>query len=169
MPIPSIVSSSSSNAIPLPVVTITTPSLDEIVHQEDSKCKQQSAIKSQANAVSGNSMETEVSYNTKQHVKPCHKINSKVVLLHARREEDDKVANINEDRLRPVCVGGLYAGSVFRGTQKCGTASYEVNVELLVRTVCVYVCLCKYKSYLRHIFSSACGYEGKQSLRLLED
>lgn len=132
MPIPSIVSSSSSNAILLPVVTITTPSLDEIAHQEDPKCKQQPAIKSQANAVSSNSMETEVSYNTKQPVKPCHKVNNKVVLLHARREDDDKVANINEDRLRPVCVSGLYAGSVFRGTQKCGTASYEVNVELLV-------------------------------------
>ncbi|KAK4515549.1 uncharacterized protein ATC70_010499 [Mucor velutinosus] len=131
MPIPSIVSSSSSNATPLPVVTITNPSLDEIVLQEDSKCKQQPTIKSEASTVSSNSMETEVSYNTKQHVKSCHKINKAVVLLHARREEDDKVANINEDRLRPVCVGGLYAGSVFRGTQKCGTASYEVNVELL--------------------------------------
>lgn len=135
MPIPSIVSSSSSNSIPLPVVTITTPSLEEVVHQDDSKCKQQPTTKSQPNSVNNNSMETEVNYATKQHVKSCHKTNNKVVLLHARREEDDKVANINEDRLRPVCVGGLYAGSAFRGTQKCGTASYEVNVELLVSIV----------------------------------
>ncbi|KAI8971556.1 vacuolar import/degradation protein Vid24 [Mycotypha africana] len=29
------------------------------------------------------------------------------------------------------CVGELYAGSMFKGTQKCGTTSYEVNVEIL--------------------------------------
>lgn len=55
----------------------------------------------------------------------------KVLLLHARREDDDQVVNLSEERLRPVSVSGLYAGSKFHGTQKCGTASYEVNVELL--------------------------------------
>lgn len=59
----------------------------------------------------------------------------KVLLLHARREDVDQVVNLTEERLRPVSVSGLYAGSKFHGTQKCGTASYEVNVELLVCSV----------------------------------
>ncbi|KAI8087690.1 vacuolar import and degradation protein-domain-containing protein [Gilbertella persicaria] len=52
-------------------------------------------------------------------------------LLHARREHEDKPVSISETRLRPISMTGLYAGSMFHGTQKCGTASYEVNVELL--------------------------------------
>ena len=56
----------------------------------------------------------------------------KVRLLHARREDDDQMVNLNDKRLLPVSMSGLYAGSKFTGTQKCGTASYEVNVELLV-------------------------------------
>ncbi|KAI7901817.1 vacuolar import and degradation protein-domain-containing protein [Cokeromyces recurvatus] len=55
----------------------------------------------------------------------------KIVLLHARREGDDKTVNISEERIRSISIGGLYAGSMFYGTQKCGSASYEVNVELL--------------------------------------
>jgi hypothetical protein len=116
------------------VVTIITPPLEDQQQpqQDDSKCKQQSTIKTSSILVNNNTIEPEVSYNAKQHLKSCLKTNNQVVLLHARREDDDKVVNINEDRLRPVCASGLYAGSVFQGTQKCGTSSYEVNVELLV-------------------------------------
>lgn len=56
----------------------------------------------------------------------------KTLLLHSRRDDDDKVVNLSEERLRPISISGLYPGSKFHGTQKCGTASYEVNVELLV-------------------------------------
>lgn len=177
MPIPSIVPSSSANnsiTVRLPVVTITTPPLEDQQQQQqdDSKCKHQSTIKASSNLVNNNNIETEASYNAKQHVKSCRKTNNQVVLLHARREHDDKVVNINEDRLRPVCASGLYAGSVFHGTQKCGTSSYEVNVELLVSLslrVCVCVLYLYDTSFHCASYYVACGYEGEFSLWLFKD
>jgi hypothetical protein len=56
---------------------------------------------------------------------------NKILLLNAKKEDDHWV-NLSEARLRHECMGGLYAGSLFTGIQKCGPTDYEVTVELKV-------------------------------------
>ncbi|KAI8358554.1 vacuolar import and degradation protein-domain-containing protein [Blakeslea trispora] len=77
-------------------------------------------------------METDVATNgdLPSKYKLPKKGQKKNVLLHARAEHE-KTVDISDTRLHPVSLNGLYAGSFFHGTQKCGTASYEVNVEIL--------------------------------------
>lgn len=114
--------------MPIPSVTSSSTTTEDHI-----KCK---AVSSEIIAYRvGNDMETDVltEYNKLQ-VGLCQP-KKKALLLHARRDDDDRTVNLTEERLCPVAISGLYAGSRYHGTQKCGAASYEVNVELLVSTL----------------------------------
>ncbi|KAG2229676.1 vacuolar import and degradation protein-domain-containing protein [Thamnidium elegans] len=116
MPIPSVSSSAS-----------THQGLDEVV-----KCKlvvSETTILNDQDNKKQDTIETDSSNDNKKSYTELKK--KKALLLHARHEDEDKVVNLSEHRLCPVSISGLYAGSKFYGTQKCGPASYEVHVELL--------------------------------------
>ncbi|KAI8986512.1 vacuolar import and degradation protein-domain-containing protein [Pilobolus umbonatus] len=68
------------------------------------------------------------SINTTKHTK-LNSRKQKSILL-TTRNEDDCTVDLSEDRIQPVHVSGLYPGSVFEGTQKCGAISYDVTVEI---------------------------------------
>lgn len=144
--------------MPIPSVSSSSSITNEI--ETNIKCKNVSNeitnIFNQSDLT--NTMGTDVSSNdsTKQQVQ-LKKTKKKALLLHARREDDDKTVNLTEERLCPISISGLYAGSRYHGTQKCGPSSYEVNVELLVSghfflsSHCLNV----------NLLLLACGYERK--------
>jgi hypothetical protein len=160
MPIPSVSSSTSTSSI-LPtyvVVDIIDESKRSKQQKQPNPVEQQGTLKSQGSNDNGNDNEdkdnkinnatTAIETDAKQDDNVKYKQRKKVLLLHARREDDDKFVNLSEKRLRPVCISSLYAGSRFQGTQKCGSSSYEVNVELLVSLLyklCYYRMLMCYK------------------------
>ncbi|OBZ87938.1 Glucose-induced degradation protein 4 [Choanephora cucurbitarum] len=94
--------------------------------------KQQSKTVTSLQDTCSDAMETDVAKEEDLPSKyKAHRKNQKRSLLLHARAEGEKIVDISETRLRPVSSNGLYAGSFFHGTQKCGIASYEVNVELL--------------------------------------
>lgn len=48
------------------------------------------------------------------------------------RDEDDYWVDISNKRLRNTRLGALYAGSRFKGVQKCGISKYNVMVDIQV-------------------------------------
>lgn len=52
----------------------------------------------------------------------------------ASRVENEHWVNISEKRLESSRLGSLYAGSRFKGVQKCGTHQYNVSVDIQVNT-----------------------------------
>lgn len=112
---------------------IPSSSTNEI---ESFKCKNVSSETVKIQCESDHAMETDVSMDKNKQQASLQTTKKKALLLHARREDDDRSVNLTEERLCPIAVSGLYAGSRYHGTQKCGNASYEVNVELLVNMCC---------------------------------
>lgn len=123
--------------MPIPSVSSSASTQTCVVKDEpEKKCKYDFQT-----TIEKNTIETDVSSNDNR----VYNLKKKL-LLHARREDEDKVVNLTEDRLCPVSISGLYAGSKFYGTQKCGQASYEVEVELLVSFfICYFHILVSYE------------------------
>jgi hypothetical protein len=151
MPIPSVSSSTSTSSISptYAVVNVIDESKRNKSQKLPSLAEQQKALDSTKdsnkdkdnNKNSATNDADAMEIDAKQDATVQFKQKKKVLLLHARREDDDKFVNLSEKRLRPVCISGLYAGSRFQGTQKCGSSSYEVNVELLVSSIYNTECL----------------------------
>lgn len=111
------------------------PSSSSTTEIESFKCKNVSSETVVFQCESDHAMETDVSMDKNKQQASSQTTKKKALLLHARREDDDRSVNLTEERLCPVAISGLYAGSRYQGTQKCGNASYEVNVELLVNNL----------------------------------
>lgn len=153
MPIPSVSSSTNTSS--------TSPAYAVVDTSDESKCnkqqKQPNSVEQQETLEdNGNINDNDTKFKTQQ-MEPDSKQDGnvqckqkkRVLLLHARHEDDDKFVNLSEKRLRPVSISGLYAGSCFNGTQKCGNSSYEVNVELLVSFFFFLqenACICSYRA-----------------------
>jgi hypothetical protein len=136
MPIPSVTSNPSSSAINVATIVVTEVENNVKCKYSSNELNDNMVLRDEVLINNNDTMETDVQTIENKQEETCKKtIQNKVLLLHARREDDDLVVNLTEDRLCPISVSGLYAGSKFYGTQKCGTASYEVNVELLVKYI----------------------------------
>lgn len=53
----------------------------------------------------------------------------------ASRDANEHWVNISKKRLESSRLGSLYAGSRFKGVQKCGTHEYNVSVDIQVKGI----------------------------------